>query len=149
MSVLKNKRDISKVAFVSNALDIYAETINFLSRLSARYSRIMASDIARVAYEVFENAEKANAYYPSTPDRIAMRKHHLDASRASLMTLDASLALCYRTLNLNPSGAFTDVKGKSISSGEAQKRLDKMSQSLGDKINDELALLTGTLKSLP
>ena len=39
MSVLKNKRTTSKAEFVNTANEIYTETINFLSRLSARYSR--------------------------------------------------------------------------------------------------------------
>lgn len=149
MSVLKNKRDVSKVEFINTAFNLYIEVLNFTTRLSARYSRTLGNDTACLAFQVFENAEKGNAYYPNTPDRIAMRKKHFEAARASLKALDASLGICYRVMNLNPGGCFTDSKGKSISSSEAIKRLDNMAQRLGDMIDKEEALLVGIIKSLP
>lgn len=65
MSVLKAKRNESKAEYLNVAYHIYIETINFLSRLSSRYSRIMATDISRLASEVVDNVEKANSIYPS------------------------------------------------------------------------------------
>ena len=38
MSVLKSKRTESKAEFVNTANQIYVEALNFLTRLSARYS---------------------------------------------------------------------------------------------------------------
>ena len=49
MSVLKSKRSTSKAEFVNMASQIYDETIDFLTRLSARYSRLMAEAIASLA----------------------------------------------------------------------------------------------------
>ena len=49
MSVLKQKRVTSKAEFVNTASQIYDETLNFLSRISARYSRLVAEDIAHLA----------------------------------------------------------------------------------------------------
>ena len=42
MSVLKAHRSESKAEFVNTANQIYIQTINFLSRISARYSRLIA-----------------------------------------------------------------------------------------------------------
>ena len=56
MSVLKSKRKESTIEFVFNAYKIYILTIEFISRLSARYSRLMASDITHLAFEVLRKA---------------------------------------------------------------------------------------------
>lgn len=77
MSVLKNKRKESCAEFLNDAYKIYVQTIEFLSRLSARYSRIMAADIASTAFEVLKYAESANAIYPANEVRVAMREECL------------------------------------------------------------------------
>ena len=134
MSVLKSKRSESKAEFVNTANEIYTRTIAFLTRLSARYSRLLASDVARLASEGVDNAEKANSIYPSNDERRRLRETHLLEARASLMAL-------------NPGGCFETSSGKPVKSGDAVKRLDNLSQTLGDLIDKENALLTGLLKS--
>ena len=52
MSVLKSKRTESKAEYVNVANAIYIETINFLTRISARYSRLIAEPVAKLAGEV-------------------------------------------------------------------------------------------------
>ena len=47
MSVLQMKRTTSKAEFVNTANQIYVETINFLTRISARYSRLLRLEISR------------------------------------------------------------------------------------------------------
>ena len=59
MSVLKSKRTESKAEYVNVANAIYIETINFLTRISARYSRLIAEPVAKLAGEVIDHAEKA------------------------------------------------------------------------------------------
>ena len=49
MSVLKSKRTESKAEYVNVANAIYIETINFLTRISARYSRLIAEPVAKLA----------------------------------------------------------------------------------------------------
>ena len=51
MSVLAQKRTVSKAEFVSTANQIYVETLNFLTRLSARYSRLVAEPVAKLALD--------------------------------------------------------------------------------------------------
>lgn len=147
MSVLKYKRTESKAEFVNTANAIYIETINFLSRLSSRYSRLMASDIAHLASEVVSHAEKGNSIFPSDEQRIQQRKKHFLESRASLMALDVHLTHCYQILMLNPQGCFTNSKGDSLKSSDAIRKLDKMAQSLGEKIDYENTLLTKVMTS--
>lgn len=147
MSVLKAHRSESKAEFVNTANKIYVQTINFLSRLSSRYSRLVADSVAELASEVVDNAEKANSIYPSDATRKELRKQHLLESRASLMALDVHLSHCYELMMLNPSGCFTTGSGNSVSSSDAKKKLEHMSQELGELIDAENALLTSILKS--
>ena len=147
MSVLKAKRTTSKAEFVNTANDIYTETINFLTRLSARYARLLADPTAKVAAEVVDNAEKAQSFFTSDDMRLELRKQHLLLARASLMALDVQLCHCYMVMSKNPQGCFTDSKGKTMPTGEAEKRLETMAQNLGELIDREDDLLKGTLKS--
>lgn len=148
MSVLKQKRTVSKAEFVNAANQIYVETLAFLTRLSARYSRLMAEPIAKLAGEVIDHAEKANSIYPSDAQRTSLRKAHLLEARASLRALDVRLTHCYLVMNQNPEGAFTTARGRVLDSQEAMDRLDRMAQSLGELIDHEDELLKGSVKSL-
>ncbi len=147
MSVLKAHRSESKAEFVNSANKIYIQTINFLSRLSSRYSRLMASQVANLASEVLDNVEKANSIYPSDETRKELRKTHLLEARASLMALDVHLAHCYELMMTNPSGCFTTSSGNTVGSSDAKKKLEHMAQELGGLIDQENALLTNVLKS--
>ena len=147
MSVLKSKRTESKIEYIKTANEIYTRTIAFLTRLSARYSRLIASDVARLASEVLDHSEKANSIYPSDDERSKLRTAHLLEARASLMALDVHLSHVYSIMVLNPDGCFTTSTGKAVECSAAQKRLDKMSQTLGELIDKENALLTGVLKN--
>ena len=77
---------------------------NFLTRLSARYSRLIAEPIAKLAGEIIDHAEKANSIFPSDQQRVSLRKAHLLEARASLMALDVRLTHVYLILNQNPEG---------------------------------------------
>ncbi len=151
MSVLKQKRTTSKAEFINTANQIYVETINFLTRLSARYSRLIAEPIAKLAGEIIDHAEKANSIFPSDqPDqqRVSLRKAHLLEARASLMALDVRLTHVYLILNQNPEGAFTTSKGNAVKSQDAMEKLDKMAQNLGELIDKENELLKGAIKNV-
>lgn len=148
MSVLKSKRTTSKAEFVNTAHQIFVETLGFLTRLSARYSRLLAEPTAKLAGEVIDHAEKADSIFPSDPQRVELRKAHLLEARASLMALDVRLTHCYTLMSQNPQGCFTDGKGKSLPPSEAVEKLDRMAQSLGEKIDQENELLKGQIKGL-
>ena len=148
MSVLKQKRAVSKAEFINVAYQIHVETLNFLTRLSARYARMLQEPVAKLSGEVLDHAEKANSIFPSDPQRISIRKAHLLEARASLMALDVRLTLCYEVMNTNPEGCFTTSTGKTVDASKATEKLDKMAQSLGELIDKENELLKGAVKSL-
>ena len=106
MSVLKAHRTESKAEFVNVANQIYVQTIQFLSRLSSRYSRLLSSPVSALASEVIDHAEKANSIYPSDDLRKELRKTHLLEARASLMALDdaESCRMFYVRVRFSGSG---------------------------------------------
>ena len=79
MSVLKAKRTTSKAEFVNTANAIYTETINFLTRLSARYARLLADPTAKMAAEVVDNTEKA---------RLVLKEHGLTVGSTSVVAVE-------------------------------------------------------------
>ena len=113
MSVLKQKRTTSKAEFINTANQIYVETLNFLTRLSARYSRLIAESVAKLAGEIIDHAEKANSIFPSDNQRIEMRKAHLLEARASLMALDVRLTPCLPDSEPEPGRGLYHFQGKS------------------------------------
>jgi len=147
MSVLKDKRTTSKAEYVNTANQIYVETVAFLTRVSARYSRLIAEGTAKLAGEVIDHTEKANKIFPSDEQRKQLRKGHLLEALASLSALDVRLTHCYLIMSQNPQGCFTDSKGKTMPAGEATAKLDSMAQSLGELINQEETLLRNVLES--
>ena len=147
MSVLKDKRTTSKAEYVNTANQIYVETVAFLTRVSARYSRLIAEGTAKLAGEVIDHTEKANKIFPSDEQRKELRKGHLLEALASLSALDVRLTHCYLIMSQNPQGCFTDGKGKTMPAGEATAKLDSMAQSLGELINQEETLLRNVLES--
>ena len=83
MSVLKSKRSTSKAEYVNLANEIYTETVAFLTRLSARYARLLAEPVAALAGEVIDQTEKANSIFPKGEPNLGLRKGHLlEAGRA-------------------------------------------------------------------
>lgn len=148
MSVLVRRRSESKAEFINTAYNIYTSVVEFLARMSARYSRIMGAHIADLAGQVQAHTEQANAIYPSSEQRKELRRAHLLEARASLMALDAALTLAYTVLRKNPQGAFTTGKGERLDSSKALKRLEYLADNLGQMIDKENALLKGAIKAL-
>lgn len=147
MSVLKRHRSVSKMEYVNTANQIYLETLDILSRLSARYARLLAEDVIHLASAVLDHSEQANSIYPGGKVKRELREGHLVSALAALNALDVHLEHVYNILMLNPQGAFTDTKGNKLSSSEAIKKLDHMADSLGTKIDLESDLLKGVLNS--
>ena len=147
MSVLKCRRGVSATEYVYTAYKIYKEVLDFVTRLSARYERILAPDAVRLASEVVDNAEKAHSVFPNDSVRKELRERYLLNARASVLALDVHMAIIYETCMMNPQGCFTRPNGKTLTSSEAIRKLDNMSISLGEKIDSEETLLTGVLES--
>lgn len=149
MSVLKEKRTVSRAEFVNTANQIYVQTVAFLTRLSARYSRLIAGPTAALAGEVMDNAEKANATYPDDEQKRAKRRSYLLNANAALSALDVRLTHCYTILAMNPQGAFTNGAGQHLDKDDATRKLDNMAQELGLLIDREARLLRGQISKIP
>ena len=152
MSVLLNRRAESKMEYVNTACNIHDETINFLSRLSARYSRIFTEGTAEVAGSLMDHAVEADAIFPNTEAKLAQRQAHLVEAKACLAALDVRLLRIYNILKLNPKGAFAhgndkDDKRKPLTVDDALRRLEYMAESIGLMIKSEEQLLEGTMTS--
>lgn len=147
MSVLKSHRNESRAEFINVAYAIFIETLQFLTRLSTRYSRLLSDQVVQLASEVLDEAEKANSIFPSDDIKKQLRETHLVEARASLMALDVHLAKCYEVMMLNPQGCFTTSSGKEVPAHDAKIKLDKMAENLGCLIDKESRLLAEVVKS--
>lgn len=147
MSVLKNKRKECKAEYVNETYKAYVQTVEFVSKMSARYSRLIGSDIIHTAYEAMRCAESANSIFPGTESQMHMREEYLVNARAYLKSLDVALSVCYDILMKNPQGAFTTSSGKDVQARDAVRKLDNMAQSLGESIDNGIRMISGVIKS--
>lgn len=147
MSVLKSKQNPSRADFVNVANDIFTETYQFLSRVSARYGRLFAPDICSRASDILDHCEMANKVMPTDKVKAEYREKHLLEALGAVSALDVKMAHLYVIMMKNPQGCFTDTKGNTVDADRATKRLDNMAQSLGEKIDREMELIKGVLNS--
>ena len=147
MSVLKGKRNVSTTEYVKLASDIFDETLQFISRVSNRYVRLIGPDIMHLAGEVEDNCDAANRVNPKTKGQFEYRERHLLEALGATSALDVRMSKVYRIMMKNPQGCFTDTKGETLEASKAVQRLDNMAQSLGEKIDQEMKLIQGVLNS--
>lgn len=147
MSVLKEKRNVSTAEYVKLASDIFDETLQFISRVSNRYVRLIGPDIMHLAGEVEDNCDAANRVNPKTKGQFEYRERHLLEALGATSALDVRMSKVYRIMMKNPQGCFTDTKGETLEVSKAVQRLDNMAQSLGEKIDQEMKLIQGVLNS--
>ena len=147
MSVLKGKRNVSTAEYFKLASDIFDETLQFISRVSNRYVRLIGPDIMHLAGEVEDNCDAANRVNPKTKGQFEYRERHLLEALGATSALDVRMSKVYRIMMKNPQGCFTDTKGETLEASKAVQRLDNMAQSLGEKIDQEMKLIQGVLNS--
>lgn len=146
MSVLLKDRNDSTIEYVYTARQIYIETLNFITKLSARYSRTIGNDLNELSSAMFNHVVMGNDIFPSDEIRFRLREEYLLQARGELSALDAKLSICYDLMMMNPAGCFTTSSGKSVDSSKAIKKIDNMAQNLGELIDKERRLITSVLK---
>ena len=146
MSVLKARRNESKAQFVQTAYQIYIQSMNFASHLSAKYSRILLPGIVDNATQLLTRVNTANAIRPVDEERYNLRHTDFLEAKRALDALDVFLTICYDTIRQNPQGAFLKKK-EQLSPSEAIYKLNKMAYNLGELIDEETKLLAGIIKS--
>lgn len=130
MSVLKSKRTESKAEYVNIANAIYIETINFLTRISARYSRLIAEPVAKLAGEVIDHAEKANSIYPSDNQRRQLQ----GTSSGGAGILDGAGCSVDSLLSHHdpePAGMFHNSLGKKCRCEESNRKAGQNGSKVG------------------
>ena len=147
MSVLKSKRHLSNAEFVNNADSIFVETLDFVAKLSNRYQRFLAEGVMQNAHDLLSNCEYAQNTRVYDEQTFLMRRGYLIEARNRLMALDVDMTHVYCTLMLNPEGAFTDTKGRMKTASQAIEKLDKMAESLGEKIDHEKNMIESLMVS--
>ncbi len=147
MSVLKTKRRESKAEFVNNAIGIYTEALTFVAKLSNRYQRFVGNDVMNLASQVLSETNKAQGIYPHDEITRNARMAHLIEARAALYALDVHMAYVWEAMMTNPEGCFTTTNGRTKTNKEAKDILNRMADSLGDRIDCEFALLANVMKA--
>ena len=132
MSVLKSKRSTSKAEYVNLANLIYTETVAFLTRLSARYARLLAEPVAALAGEVIDHTEKANSIFPKGAPNLELRKGHLLEARAALMALDVPGALLHHP-GIEPAGVLYQAGRKKHTAGGGHQETGRHGAEPGGK----------------
>lgn len=147
MSVLVRNRNQSKIQYTATANFIFDYTLQFMSRLSARYGRLLNGIVMKAAAEMLHDVEMANGIYPNTEEALARRKQLLIEANAALGYLDVLLGKCYDVMMKNPQGCFMTPSKKAVPAERAVKRLDSLAQHLGEAIDAEHKLIRGVLRS--
>lgn len=147
MSRLAKNRSVSRAEYVKVAGEIFHGTVDFCTKLSARYQRLLAADTIHLAREVRVNCIKAQETYPRDEVKRQLRERYLLQARASLHALDDALNDIYELLSRNPEGAFQSAGGKFVTGKKAAEKLDSMAQRTGEAISREYELIKAVLSS--
>ena len=147
MSVLACRRNESKIQYTATANFIFDYVLMFMSRLSARYGRLLNNAVMRAATDMLYNVEMAQGIYPSTEEALERRRALLLDANAALSVLDVLLGKCYDVMLKNPQGCFVTPSRKSVPADRAMTRLDSLAQNLGEAIDAEHKLIRGVLRS--
>lgn len=145
MAVLECQRKVSDAQFIVVAKDIEVNTLSLITRLSARYSRTLGDNLAKMSMDILNYTISANRIFPHTLEDFHLKRIFLQRAKAMLWALCAQLKICRDILMENPQGAYFKANGKQLDKSEAIKRLDNKFQTLGDLVNKENSLLKGVI----
>lgn len=144
MSVLASQRSKSYVEYVSIADQIYISTLDFMTHISNRYSRLIANKIMELASDLLTYTESANSTKIANPKATELYMNYLLQAKAALNSLDIHLAHCVELMMMNPQGCFQN-KDKVIDKSKAQQKISKICYKLGCFIDEEDQLLSNLI----
>jgi hypothetical protein len=145
MSVLRINRNESPIEYVRIANLIYEETYQFLSRVSARYERLIGPGVMTLVDKLLDNCDFAEVSRGSTTVSKELRERYLREALGAVSALDIKMSHLYNIMTQNPQGCFTMKNGDTVKPDKAVEKLNKMSQSLGEKIDTEISLIKKVL----
>ena len=87
MSVLKNKRKLSAVEFINNAIDLEIFTIKQCLKFPKRYTFVINNTLIELSKECLINVKKANNIIPSNKQEYEARRIYLLNAKGSIVNL--------------------------------------------------------------
>lgn len=147
MSLPKFKRKPNGLEYVDNAYVIQIETLRIVSKLNKKWTNIYIIPIEKYVCKQAELVFMANSVNPVRYEDILLRRVLLLFSKSCMDVLDKKLTDMVEILYINPKNCFGRKNGKSYTTAEARKMLDKRLEILGTLYDKQYKLLKGVLES--
>ena len=91
MSVLKQKRDESKLQFLDTARQLEIFTLRNCVKFPKRYTFFITTEIVQLAQSVYNQVKAANSIFPSGELEINLRREYLIRANCDLQCLISQL----------------------------------------------------------
>ena len=101
----------------------------------------------QIATKVLNETNMAQGIFPHDDLSRTTRMKHLIESRAALYALDAQMYYIWHAMMTNPEGCFTTTSGRTKTNAEAKEILNRMAESLGEKIDREFGLISKVMQA--
>ena len=95
MTVLKNKREPSRVQFLQTAMDLAIHTITTVRRFPKSLTFYVSVPTADAAKSVYANLKRANSIFPTTKRELEMRVEYLKRAKAEIQVLSTEVDFAY------------------------------------------------------
>lgn len=104
MSVLKSKRNQSKLKVLTNANELAAYTLKICSNeksFSKRYRWCITNKIVETSLDISNHINIANSIYVTTPEDYRLRRKHQVEALASTYSLLTMIDIAFRTFDID------------------------------------------------
>lgn len=100
MSVIKSKRQESKMEFIHNARSLQIYTIKTCVKLPKRYTFYLSQPIVQMTVNIHNDVKSANSIYPTNQHEVQMRRDYLLRANATLYSLVSQIEVAAEILDL-------------------------------------------------
>lgn len=103
MSVIKSKRQESKIEFLNNVYDLQVATYQLVIKFPKRYTFILSNPVALLSQDCHIKCKNANSIFPSNQHEFQIRRDYINAAIGDCQNLSSQIDIAY---NL-----FPEIKG--------------------------------------
>lgn len=100
MSVIRSKRDESKIEFLYTARQLQIYTIKKCISFPKRYTFYVSQPIANAATRVHEYVKMANSIYPTNAHEVQLRRDYFLKANAQLQSLVSQVEVAHELFGL-------------------------------------------------
>ena len=100
MSVMRSKRDESKIEFLYTARQLQIYTIKKCISFPKRYTFYVSQPIANAATRVHEYVKMANSIYPTNAHEVQLRRDYFLKANAQLQSLVSQVEVAHELFGL-------------------------------------------------